>query len=126
MLFLNIVDLKYEEIDDFLEQVYENEDFIEYDDYEVKNFDELDNGLVITSGPICRVVDLNLIFVEGLYFIYIDRTKLFEADWTLTLIYEDTSDDDFNVENYIYFEEDSPSLAIHNFLSGQRFIDKNS
>lgn len=113
---MKIVDLKYADIDEFLENLYESEEFIQYPDYKINNWDKTGQTVVITQGAICRVTDLDLIFVEGVCYRYEDSTKEFDLDWSLTLIYQNESDDEFDIEEYIYWDENEPSAAIHNYI----------
>lgn len=112
---MQIINLKFEEIEDYLEQIYEQEAFTDYEDYMIQN-SSLEKDMIIAYAPICRVTDLGLIFMEGTYCQYNEETDTAEPDWSLTLIYEDVPDEEFKPENYLYFEQDSPTVSIHNFL----------
>ena len=117
---MSIVNLKYADIERFLENFYENEEFADCDEHEITNEEEIGRDMIVTSGPICRVTDLGLIFVEGVYFRYDEATDTLEPDWSLTLIYDDVTDAEFDAHKYLYFEQDGPSMSIHNFLHWRR------
>ncbi len=113
---MKIVDLEYAAIDRFLEDVYAKDEYTDYDEYEIANEEHLGSDVIIAYGPVCRVTGLGLIFMEGVYCCCNEETGELEPDWSLTLIYEDVPDDEFDPMKYLYFEQDGPTVSIHNFL----------
>lgn len=75
-----------------------------------------DNSLIVAVGPAWRVTDKNLIAVEGECWFYNADISQYEADWTLTLLYDDVSDEDFDLEKQICSEQGQPMAVIHNYL----------
>ncbi len=118
---MHIFEIKREEISDTLERLYEEEQencssYSMYDVTEIKN-DDIGEDCIIADGIAFRVTDLELIFVEGTYCSFDEETGECEPDWSLTLIYDNVPDDEFDVQKYVYFEQDPPETAIHNFLN---------
>lgn len=75
-----------------------------------------DEEAILLFEPAYRVTDKNIIAVEGVYGSYDEKTRDFQSDWSLTAIYDNVTDDKFNVEKWLYIEQDAPVVAIHNFL----------
>ena len=111
---ISIIDVEYKDIPTVLEKVYK------YDyDFQIKEGEDV----ILVQNRIFRVVDKNLMFVEGVYCCRDEGSGDYEPDWALTLIYENVPDLKFNYANYIYYEQDSPEIAIYNFLS---MLEKNN
>lgn len=49
-------------------------------------------------------------YQEGVYYNYDERTDEYQADFALTYFYKDNN----KPEEYLYFEQDSPMVALHN------------
>lgn len=113
---MKIYDVKREDINKFLEEFYESEEFTDCEEYEIIDEEQFGRDIIVTSGPVCRITDLGLIFIEGTYCRYDDEVGGVEPDWSLTLLYKDAKDEDFDPTNYIYFEQDDPVITLHNFL----------
>lgn len=117
---MNIKNINYyDEIDNILNEYYAEDYDKEYvlcenEEYEIPV--EGCEDVIAIYGPIWRVVDKGLIFVEGTYCNYDTETETWMPDWSLTLIYKDVPDDQFDINKYDYFEQDPPATAIHNYL----------
>ena len=105
-----ISNVTYEDIPFVLENFYEQDIY----DYEFRIKSERD--IILVRNPAFRVTDKKLIFMEGIYCTYSAEYKDWLPDWSLTLIYEDKTDSEFDYTEYTYFEQDSPEITIHNFL----------
>lgn len=79
--------------------------------------DDIGNDIIVTSGPMYVLTDMQLSVIEGLYCAYDEDTGEHELDWSLTLLY-DTIDDseNINLNDYAYFKQDPPITTIHNYL----------
>ena len=113
---MKILDVTYEDIDDAIDKYLDSEEAEQEDDegYLLKG-EDLGEDIIIAQGPAWRVTDKNLIFMEGVYCTFIEELDAYDVDFSLTLIYEDVPDEKFNPENYVYFEQDPPMTAIHNY-----------
>lgn len=75
-----------------------------------------DDNVIIAVEPGWRVAEKDLIAVEGECWCRNEDTCQYEMDWACTLLYANTSDDEFDPEDWIYLEQGSPTSAIHNYL----------
>lgn len=105
---IEIRNVLYENID------VEQEDCF-LDDVIIQN-DSLGKDFILAHQPAYRVTDKNLIYMEGTYYNY-EGVNKYNPDFSLTLIYENVKDGNFDVSKYLYFEQDSPNVSIHNFLN---------
>ena len=97
----------YKDIDDALDK-YDYEEDMDVD------IIPIENDIILLSSPIWCVTDKNLCFVEGVYCNRND-TEGFDPDWSATVIYEGTGEPDLS--KYAYFEQGTPAVAIHNYLT---------
>lgn len=105
---MEIRDTLYGVIDSYLD----SEDYTE-ETALIKN-DYFGKDAVVAYLPAWRVDDKGVIFVEGVYCSYNDETNEYDPDWEITLIYEDT--EDLDLDKFVYFEQGTPTTAIHNYL----------
>lgn len=108
MKFINITEIELCESDD----LYLIEDIDEY--IEIKSAGSV-NDCVIAPAVAFRVTGSGLIVVEGDYCEYNEDTKQCEPSWTISLVYEDVEDEEFNYENWLYFEQGTAWSAVHNY-----------
>lgn len=103
---------KTNELDDIEENIIDNEN--------------LGNDQIITTGPLVTLKDLGISFIEGMYCNYNPDTDEHEPDFGVTLIYTMPNSDDFDFNNYAYFEQDPPLIAIHNYLNAVGYESKTN
>ncbi len=108
-----MTDCYFSQIDDVIQEAIDEGEL--YDEHEIVS-DELGDDCIVTFGDAYRVLDKGLIFVEGTYFARDEETGELSPDFSLTLIYDDVSDEEFDFNNYLYFEQDGPAVSIHNFM----------
>lgn len=106
-----ILDSSYDELDDKIERLSDSNEYGEEVLVSVN-----DDEAIVLFEPAWRITDKDLIAVEGVYGNYDKETRDFEPDWALTAIYDNVANDDFQVENWLYLEQDSPVVTIHNYL----------
>ena len=87
----------------------EIDDYYDYEPVEI----EMDDALVLLEGPekssiICGV---EVFYREGCWCERDEETEEFIPDWSLTWFYIGEG----NCTNYVYFEQDPPETALHNF-----------
>lgn len=111
-----MTDVFFLQIDDVIQKSIDGEQL--FDEHEVAS-DELGDDAIVTFGDTYRVLDKGLIFVEGTYFARDEETGELAPDFSLTLIYDDIADEEFDYNNYLYFEQDGPEVSIHNFLKAR-------
>ena len=111
-------DILYADIDDVLEKAVISEEM--FDDVELRG-GRVGDGVILTYGDTYRVTDKGVIFVEGTYCNYDEETGELEPDWSLTVLYEDVPDGDFDKYSFLGYEQDAPAVAIHNFI---RFVEE--
>ena len=112
---IKIKNVLYNDIDTEIEKLYENE--VENEYVVVQDEESLGKDYILAETTAWRVTDKNLIFVEGIYYNY-EGVNKYNPDFSLTLIYENVKDDkQFDINKYLYFEQDSPMTAVHNFLN---------
>ena len=114
-------ELMYWDISASLEKAADNEEMP--DEFFIRD-SRLGEDAIVTCGNPYRVMDKNLIFLEGTYMNFDEENGLYEPDFSLTLIYKNVPDDRFEPRNYLYFEQDGPELAIYNFLRIAGIQDK--
>ena len=100
---MEIKNVLYNDIDNALEQEFEKQDVI-----------QIDNSIVVINTPIWHVTDRGVFFVEGVWCEFNEDTGEYEPDWSVTLVYDDSKD--FDLNNYDYYEQGTPTTAIHNYL----------
>ena len=117
---MTIEEVKYDELEQVLDELADSDDLFDYEDEGVviENEPHLGKDVIVVQGPAWRVTDKGLIVAEGVYCNYIEKVDAYEPDWALTLVYEDVPDDEFDPARYVYFEQDPPMTAIHNYLQG--------
>jgi len=111
---MKIKNILYAYLDEAIDAYCEQEEFDE-EEYVIQD-ESIGNDAIITFGPAWRVLDKSLIIVEGTYCNYNPDTKEYDPDWSLTLIYDNVPDKLFNVNKYVYYEQDAPMTSIHNYL----------
>lgn len=112
---IEIKNVLYSDIDTEIEKLYENGFDGEY--AVIQNEESLGKDYILAETTAWRVTDRNLIFVEGIYYSF-RGNGTHKPDFSLTLIYENVKDDkQFDINKYLYFEQDSPMTSIHNFLN---------
>lgn len=111
---MEIKNILYNNLDTAIDAYYEVED-CEIEENIIKE-ESIGDDAILTTGPAWRVLDKNLICLEGVYCNYNEETEEFEPDWALTLIYDNVSDELFDVNKYNYFEQDPPMTTIHNYM----------
>jgi len=117
---MTIVEVEYDKLDEALDKLADSEDADRYDDEGVVIEDEqhLGKDVIVVQGPAWRIIDKGLIVAEGVYCNYLENVDAYDVDWALSLIYDDVPDDEFDPQQYVYFEQDPPVTAIHNYLQG--------
>ena len=113
-----IHNVQYDEIEEALDELFNSEQADDFrdEDVTISNEEHLGEDVIIAYAPAYRVTDKGLIFMEGVYCTRSELTGEVEPDWSLTLIYADVSDEEFDPQRWIYFEQDPPQTAIHNYL----------
>lgn len=101
----------YSQLQDILEKEYDENTY--YESYEIRN-NYIEPDMIYTDGDKIIISDLGLMIIEGVYCNYNEDTDEYEPDFGLTLIYENIDEEDLN--NFVYFEQDPPVTAIHNYL----------
>ena len=97
----------YDDIDDALDKYDHDEDL----DMDVI---PIGDDIFVVESPVWHVTDKDIAFIEGVYCNHSDEGG-FEPDWAATLIYEDL--DNIDLTKYDYFEQGTPTTAIHNYLT---------
>ena len=106
-----------------LQAILDDEDIYELDceEYEIQD-DNIGEDKIVTWGRPYYIEDLQLLVIEGEYCNHeIENGEdEFIPDWSLTLVYpwdeDKTTFDQEDVGGYVYFEQDPPIVALHNFL----------
>ena len=109
-----ILNSTLEDLDDRIDRYSESQD-----SYPLKMV--IENGIcddekIIVVEPGWRITDKDLIAIEGECWCRNDETSRYELDWTCTLVYQSTSDEDFDPEQWNYLEQGPPTSAIQNYL----------
>ena len=110
-----IKNCEYDRLEEEIDKFYEADDY--YDEMEeipITNEIGVDDA-VVAYAPAWRVTDKNIIIMEGVYCNRLSTGQL-EPDWSLTLVYDDVPDDQFDPDMWLYFEQDGPAVSIHNYL----------
>lgn len=115
---MQIKNILYPYLDEAIDNYYASEE-PEEEGHVILN-ESIGSDAIMTFGPAWRVLDKNLIVVEGIYSNYNPDTKEWEPDWSLTLIYDNVPDNQFDINKYVYFEQDPPTTSIHNYLQAVR------
>ena len=119
---MTIIDVKYDELDKALDELADSDDLDRFEDEgAVIEDDHLGNDIVVVQGPAWRVVDKGVIVAEGVYCNYLEEMKAYDPDWSLTLVYNDVPDEEFDPARWVYFEQDPPTTAIHNYLYAKEY-----
>lgn len=105
----------YKELDSLLEKTYESDDYTQSFTIELKDSDVKDN--IVAFVPIYVLTDLGISVMEGLYQNFDVESNTYQADFDLTLIYDTIDVENLNLCNYVYWEQDPPTVAIHNYLN---------
>ena len=119
-----ILDSSYDELDDKIERLSDSDEYGEEVLVSVN-----DDEAIVLFEPAWRITDKNLIAVEGIYGNYDQKARNFKPDWALTAIYDNVPDGDFDIENWLYLEQDSPVMTIHNYLyliNGGKNVEKRN
>jgi len=106
-----IKDIKYDQLQD-LEDSCDGEF---YGNFLIRN-EQIGKDVIVLNAPFWRVKDKGIIFAEGVYCNCDDKTGDLNPDWAVTVIYKDVDTDKFNPQDFVYFEQDPPSTAIHNYF----------
>lgn len=115
---MKIKNILYAYLDEAIDAYYEQEEFDE-EEYVIQD-ESIGADAIVTFGPAWRVLDKSLIIVEGTYCNYNPETNEYDPDWSLTLIYDNIPDKLFDVNKYVYYEQDAPMISIHNYLRATR------
>ena len=86
--------------------------------------EDFENGKIITYGALYVLEDLGISVIEGEYCNYAE--KYYEPDFSISIIYDTTSLDDFDFNNYMYWEQAPPMTTIHNYLNSIKRSDNNA
>ena len=107
---MEIKDITYNELEKILEESY---------DSELPWLDNLieaeDTYFIEVSDNFYRIKDKGIIIAEGICYTKTDEE--YQPDFDLTVIYDDVPNEEFDMEKYIYWEQDPPNVAIHNFFN---------
>ena len=106
-----ILNSELDKLDQNIETLAESGEQDNYTDHALIHKDVEEGDVIVAYEPAWRVADLGIIVAEGVYCNP-------EPDWSLTLIYEDVPDDEFDPDEWLYYEQDPPVTAIHNFMQG--------
>ena len=109
-----IIKTTHAELPEIVDTLSESELLI--DSHNVEN-EDFDPDKVITCGPLYVLEDLGISVIEGMYYTYNSDEDTHEPDFDISIIYNTTSLDDFDYNSYIYWEQDPPMTAIHNYLN---------
>lgn len=94
---------------------------LDYVELEIQD-DNIGEDKIVTYGLPYFIEDLGLLVIEGEYCNHDtgNGEDEFIPDWSLTLIYNWQDNkmtfDQEDALNYTYFEQDPPTVAIHNYL----------
>ena len=103
-------EIKYDDLKDY-EPDYENCDIIDVE------YGNKISRIQFFNNPI-RIIDKNVIIVEGTCCYYNEKENDYIPDWSLTAVFENVENEsDFDYNNYLYVEQDPPYTALHNFFS---------
>lgn len=116
---MDIFNVKYSELEDEIERLVDSDTTGAYEEEFLIVNENIGGGdSILAVGPAWRVTDKGVIVMEGVYCNYNQETGEFDPDWALTLVYQDVPDEEFDPERYVYYEQDPPGTAIHNYLQG--------
>jgi hypothetical protein len=111
---MKIKNILYAYLDEAIDNYYADEEF-EEEEHVIQD-ESIGADAIVTFGPAWRILDKNLIIVEGTYCNYNPETNEYDPDWSLTLIYDNVPDKQFDINKYVYYEQDAPMTSIHNYL----------
>ena len=103
---------KLEELDEFLEELYEEDIEFVYHSVDIPEDDEFEmevNGIRII------IPFLNISIREGMYCNYDPDEECFVPDFSITVLYEQEERDP---GKYLYWEQDGIGMTLHNYFSG--------
>ena len=109
---MTIIDVK--DIDE-LETLIGGEFNDEYDDEEIVHFEDRDIAVIYEPCYRITVSGVTFIVAEGVYCAWDEEKQETLPDWSISLIYADTSD--FNPDNYLYYEQGCPISALRNYIN---------
>lgn len=112
---MTILESTYAEIDKNIEALCESGRMEDYVD-NVAIIHLKDGGVVVASEPAWRITDKDLIVLEGLLCDKTTEDGSFDPSCSVSLIYENTTDDKFDPSKWIYIEQDAPGMTINNFI----------
>lgn len=113
-----ILNVNYSDLENEIERLCESREMENYTEEALVTRDINEGDAVVAFEPAYRVVDKNLIAVEGDYCVPNEESGTLEPDWSLTLIYENVPDEEFDADNWLYLESGgSVGTAIHNFTN---------
>lgn len=109
-----IIKTTHNELDQISELLSEAELYADPIIIENEDFDE---DRIITCGALYVLEDLGISVIEGNYCIHNAEDDIYEADFSVTVIYATASVDELDFNTYTYWEQDPPLTAIHNYLT---------
>ena len=112
---MRIVDVEYEKIDETMDKLIDEEE-MGWEEHAIWQDEKPTSDVIVVYGPAFRVTDRNLIFMDGTYCTFNEKEGVAEPDFSCTVIYSDVPDEEFDPDRWIYFEQDPPMTAIHNFV----------
>lgn len=114
-----IFNVKYSELEEEIENLVDTDSTGLYcNEFQIVNDSIGEEACILAYGPAWRVTDKDVIVVEGVYCNYNKETDEYDPDWALTLVYKDVPDEEFDPDRFVYYEQDPPETAIHNYLQG--------
>ena len=89
----------------------------DYEEEFIVETEDLGEDVIITYGKPYYLSSHGLLVIEGTYMCYVDGEH--EPDFSLTLVYDWNGKQEFSDEDankYVMFEQDSPTVTVHNYL----------
>lgn len=118
-----IIKTTHKELPMILDLLSDSETYIDSKAIEPEDFE---NGKIITYGALYILEDLGISVIEGEYCNYNEKDNRYEPDFSISIIYNTTSIDDFDFDSYTYWEQDPPVTTIHNYLNSIKRSDNNA
>lgn len=113
-----ILDFEYSELDKEIDYLCESGKLDDYMGEAIVTKNVADGDLIVVYEPAFRITDKNVIAIEGVYYAKDEDTNRLESDWSLTLIYKNVEDSEFDADNWIYFESGGViASAVYNYLN---------
>lgn len=112
---MRIFNTNYTEIDKDTEKLVESDEYVDLIEDTVITNEFIGDDVIIIDGIAWRVLDKGLIFAEGVYYEPEEGSEEYTPSWSVTLLYNDVSDEEFNPQEFVYFEEGTPACAIRNY-----------